>query len=362
MVAAALVGAAGCGDNSRACGPNTKLDDQGYCVPDDCGPGTAPDPNTGLCVPDGSVICSNGTKLDPSTGHCVIDPGACQDGTVLLDGRCVDPSGMLHIDLEEGPEPNGLGVIEPSLAPAGTVTLAAIGGPGFTIHGRLVPFQDADGDGQMDPDVDTYTIMITQPTLVHVTADGVNGIDAGFLVQTTATSPDPLASWVRYGMNVTSDTSKRQLYLPAAGTYVFSIADTRTLFQSSTGGPVEAAPGPGDYYVTIDTLAIPAPTTLAETGGTATTTGTIQADADVQFFTATMGTGTNELTLAMPAVQAVGSLVLANPADQLLQVEDEPVDMLAGGFTSTDQPLIAVDTRYNTAIDPVAYTLTVTTH
>jgi hypothetical protein len=369
-LAGALVGAAaGCGDNSRACGPNTMVDDKGYCVPVQCGPGTMQDPNTGLCVPDGSVVCTDGTKFDPASGKCVVDPNDCQNGTVLINNQCVDPTGGLTIDLEEGPEPNGLGIIEASQGPAGSIALKAVGGPGFIIHGKIAPFQDLDQNGQMDPDVDTYLLNVNAPTLLHMTADGVGGVDAGFVALAAVNQNDPLANWIRFGMNITGDTSKRELYLPRAGTYAIAIADTRTLFQYSTGGPTDAAPGPGDYYITVDTLATPTPTTLTVTNGTATQTGTVPPDADVQFYTAPMGTGLNEITLDMPDAQAVASIVLANPAANFRQVANEqsffgaslPADMLAAGFTPTDQPLIAVDTLYNTAIDPSPYTLTVTT-
>src|SRR5439155_12905324 len=137
-------------------------------------------------------------------------------------------------------------------------------------------------------------------------------------------------------------------------------ADARTLFQYSTGGPTDAAPGPGDYYITIDLLADPTPVMLTVTGGVATQQGTIQPDADVQFFTSPMGTGINEITLDMPDGQANASIVLANPAGTFRSVAYEqsffgvsvPADLFAAGFTPTDQPLIAVDNLYNTAIDP----------
>src|SRR5512140_715446 len=141
---------AGCGDNSKQCGPGT-IDVDGTCSPDACGPGTKND-GSGHCIPDGSVVCVDGTKLDAASGHCVIDPSACQDGTVLVNGACIDP-GRVMASIEEAPEPNGLGVLgETSLSPAGTIVLPAVGMPGFVIHGHITPFVDNNGDGQDDGD------------------------------------------------------------------------------------------------------------------------------------------------------------------------------------------------------------------
>ena len=340
----------------------------GTCVPDNtCGSGTTAD-STGQCVPDGSVVCTDGTKFDMTTGTCVIDPNSCQDGTVLINGACVDPTKGLTVDVEEAAEPNGAGLIESSTAPAGTITLKPVGGPGVVIHGTIAPFQDADMDGQMDPDVDTYVLTVNAPVLLHVTADGVGGIDAGVVAVAVVNQNDPLANWVRFGMNVTGDTSKRQIYLPAAGTYALAVADTRTLFQYSTGGPINAAPGPGDYYITIDQLAMPTPTAITPASGVATQTGTIAPDADVQFFTTTMGAGFNDTVLTTTSSQMVPSVVLSNNGafrNVGTQGTDAlgnpvPAEVLAGGILPTDTPVIAVDNEYDTGIGPVDYTLTVT--
>ena len=71
---AAFAVAPGCGDNSKICGPGT-TDKDGVCTPTETPP-----------------MCSDGTILDPSTNSCVIDPDACQNGTVLINNRCVDPT------------------------------------------------------------------------------------------------------------------------------------------------------------------------------------------------------------------------------------------------------------------------------
>jgi len=361
-IAAAL---AGCGDNSRACGPGT-VNVDGYCTPMDCGPGTTFDVNANQCVPDGPVLCSNGTKFDPATQTCIVDPDDCQDGTVLVNGACVDPDGNLPIDLEEGPEPNGLGVIENSSNPAGTITLKAIGGPGFVIHGKIDPFQDANADGQPDPDVDSYELTVTAPTLIHITADGTNGVDAGFVSVTEVGGGDPLAAWVRFGIDVTGASSKRQLFLPRAGTYVLAIADTRTLFQYATGGPIEAAPGGdnGYYFITIDQVAIPQPSPIAIAAHAGTQVGALGEDP--LFYTAPLDSGFCDLQVSMPQLQALPALdVLDNGAFRQTGAGDvntgSPAEIAAGGFTPTDTPLLVVDDVYNFAIDPAPFMLTIAT-
>jgi hypothetical protein len=352
-----LASTVGCGDNSKACGPGT-IDMKGYCVPSAaCGAGTTLDPMTNQCVLDGSS-CSTGTVFDPTSGTCVIAGTACQDGTVLIGDACVDPTAGLTIDLDEGQtEPNGDGVIEQSTHDAGTIVLKQPGSP-FVIHGRIAPFQDADGDGQLDPDVDTYELSVGGPVLLQISADGVGGIDGGFLAIAKA---DTLAGWTRFGLNVATDTSLRQVYLPAAGTYKLAIADTRTLLQYSTGGLHAAAPGPGEYYISITQLAMPAPTALAVAGNVASASGTL--NGDVQFFTMAMGSGINRVTLAMPSPQAAGSPVVLDSGAlrdfAAAAVAGGSAQLYIAGFAATDTALIAVDDVYNYANMPIGYTLVV---
>lgn len=349
---------ASCGDNSKECGSGTH-DKDGVCVGDNaCGPGTKLDMTTNQCVPDGSMICTDGTVFDPMTGSCKIDPNACQGGTVLVGGQCVDP-GVTTADLEEAPEPNGLGLFnETSNNPAGIVSLKPVG-QHFVIHGHITPFEDNDGDGLDDPDIDSYTIAVTQPTLLKITADGVHGLAAGYVTIANVDQTNPLSTWQRFGINLTGDTSQRQVFLPAAGTYILGVSDTRSLFLQ--GG---AAGGPdAEYYVTVDAVDLPTPTML--TG----TTVTDKIGSDVIFYTAAMGTGINDVQLDMPQVQANASvLTLSNNA--LAGFGDEgtdpfgnptPAELLAGGFTATDTPVVVVDDTYNYAIAPADYTLTITT-
>lgn len=332
---------AACGDNSKACGPGT-VDDQGSCVP--------------AATNDGGNPCGPGTQLDPSTGLCTVAASACGGGTILLNGNCVDPTQQLTISLEEGPEPNGFGVFEASNGAAGAITLAPINDSnGFVIHGTLKPFRDDNGDGQYDPDFDTYTLAVSGPTLLHVTATGLDGIAGGFLVRAAVPSTDPLAPWQRFGMAVRDAIAKRQVFLPAAGNYTLTIADTRSLYEHSTGGPIAAAPGVGSYYVRIDQLVPVAPPTAA-----ATQTANLGTDSEIAQYT--IGAGQSDITLAVPAPQAVASLVVTNNG-AVVAVANEtasPAEVVAT-FTSTDSPVITVDDVYDTASDPVAYTLAVTT-
>src|SRR5688572_13696983 len=138
---------AGCGDNSRACGEGTNdTDGDGECEPDLAAGG-----------------CGTGTHEDPITRECVPDDSVCTGGTVLVNGKCQDPTSELDIDLEEGPEPNAF---ETGAIPAGLITLEAVGGDGFVIHGCIRPLGNA-------PDFDVFHLEVMQPTLVRVTADGV---------------------------------------------------------------------------------------------------------------------------------------------------------------------------------------------
>ena len=96
LAAAALIG---CGDSSVECGTGTAENDDGFCVP------TGEDPPN----------CGDGTMLDTASNTCVIDPNSCQNGTVLIDGACVDPTEGLEADVTEAAEPNAGGFFgEPS--------------------------------------------------------------------------------------------------------------------------------------------------------------------------------------------------------------------------------------------------------
>src|SRR6185312_13613939 len=108
--------------------------------------------------------------------------------------------------------------------------------------------------GQLDPDIDTYLMSVSGPTLISVSADGLHGLTAGFLsVAAVSSSSDPLANWERIGANLTGDMSKRQIFLPAAGEYAVAVTDSRTLILNDLA-PAGAADGQPDfeYYMSID--------------------------------------------------------------------------------------------------------------
>ena len=349
---AALALPIGCGDNSDECGPGTHAVD-------------------GVCTPDngsGTTTCSNGTKLDTTTGTCVVDPNDCQDGTVLVGTQCVDP-GHVTADLEEGPEPNGLGIFgEDSNAPAGAITLKPVG-EHFVIHGTIAPFRDTDGDGQKDADLDTYLLSVSGPTLVHITADGLHGLAAGFGAVAAVAANDPLATWERLGVNLTGDTSKRDLYLPEAGDYAIVIADTRTLFL--TGGAAGAADGADafEYYVTVDQTT-PTVTALTATSGDASSSGMI-APGEVKFFSVPMGAGIATVTYDADAPQFTESAVVVNTRGSTSTVkvvangdptQAAPADAAVAtaiGFKTGDSTIVVADNVFNYALDPTAYTLDV---
>jgi hypothetical protein len=341
---------AGCGDNMTPCGEGTT----------EVG---------GVCVATSPTTCGEGTKL--KDGQCVIDPMACQVGTVLIAGRCVDPSKGLVVDLEESAEPNGLAIavgVEASAAPAGTITLPPAG-RAFIVHGHVTPFRDADGDGQLDPDIDTYVITAAGPTLVNVTVDGVGGTHAAFYV---IGDPDgDVPAYERYGLGLTGDTSKRQLFLPVAGRYELAITDVRSLaIGHNPPGPAGArgaAGGPdAEYYASITAEAVPAPTPVAITGGVGTQAGTLAAD-EVKFFTAALGPGQNDVHEVM-AGAAAASIVVVNAGAIPSYADEAPgspgpatkAEVTVGGIKPGDVPLIAVDAAYNYGPAPEPFTLTIT--
>jgi hypothetical protein len=353
LAAAMAPAALGCGDNAVPCGVGT-IEVDGRC--------TAPPITT----------CGEGTK--PRNGECVLDPQICQAGTVLIADRCVDPSRGLTIDLEESAEPNALGIapgVELSTAPAGAFALKPIGET-FVVHGHLAPFRDVDGDGQLDPDVDTFVVTVAAPTLLAISVDGVGGVEAGFYVAADLPGA-PAPRFERYGLPLTGDTTVRRIVLPAAGAYRLAIADTRSLAigdhppppagaRGATGGPA------AEYFAALTAEAIPAPTTIAITGGTGSLAGTLAPD-EVRFFTAALGATTSSVRDAMPGA-ATAAIAVITDAGALVGYAEEcppggarpPADAVArvslGGTPAV--PVIAVDAVYNYGPAPEPFTVTVT--
>jgi hypothetical protein len=305
----------GCGDNSRSCGEGTNdLDNDGECESD-----------TG-----GNVVCGDGTRLDPITNDCAPDPDTCGGGTVLVNGRCQDPTAGLDIDLEEGPEPNAF---ETGAVPAGLITLEPIGEDGFVIHGCIKPLDDA------TPDLDVYQLTVAAPTLIDVTADGVQGLAGGFQV-TTAAIP-ALATWRRFGINLSTDVSRRQIFLPAAGTYRFIVTDSRTLLPAALGLAVTPPAGNSDgtscYFVTIDQQ-LPMPVALDPVAGDTST-----ITDDLKFYSGAALGGNTRITTTIMTPHAQPALVVMKN-DVLFAFDDDGTNMM---FDGTGNPLVVGDFVFN---------------
>ena len=336
---ALVVLATACGDDSRQCGEGTNdRDRDGLCEPDDSG-----------------TICGDGTVLDPITGDCQVDPSVCGDGTVLLNGRCQDPATGLAVDLLEAPEPNGF---ETDAVPAGVITLPSVGDNGFTIHGCVKPL------GNDSPDLDRYVVSVAGPTLIKIAADGVAGLAAGFVVQGDRSNP-LLATWQRLGISVATDTSRREVFLPAAGTYDLVITDSRTLMPLTQGGGDDliAAGDPEGttcYYVTIDTRTIAIQPLDLATGDS----GTI--GEDLKFYNGTFPDGLVALAAEIdPGATRVAASLVVLDNTELRRVYDgsadaRNADALFGGIRPGDDPLIVLDYVWNLAIQPVGYAITTT--
>jgi len=337
--------AAGCGDNARECGVGTEDVD-------------------GICAPINNTVCGDGTKLDE--GRCVIDPTACQSGTVLVAGRCTDPTAALLIDLEESFEPNGLAIatgVEPSPAPAGTIALKPID-QSFVVHGHITPFRDADADGQLDPDVDSYLLTAAAPTLLEITVDGVGGAQGAFYL--AGDPAGPVASYERYGLNLTGDTTRRQVFLPSPGVYTLAFSDTRALAIGRNPPPpagAGAAAGGADaeYYATITARAIPTPAAL--TAGAAVSQPGALATDQVALFNGGFAVGSNRVQLAMPGAAAASLAVLAG--DALVGYADEQrqppkVAEVIAAVAVDAAPVIVVDAVYNYGPAPAPFTVSIT--
>jgi hypothetical protein len=347
--ASALGGAAGCGDNARVCGDGTVE-------------------HAGVCTAAPVVACGPGTRVDHD--HCAVDPAVCPPGTLLIATSCVDPTRQLTVDLEESPEPNGLGIatgVEASTAPAGIVALAPTGLP-LVIHGHLTPFRDADGDGQPDPDVDTYVLPVPGPTVLDVAVTGVGGAIGAFYL---AGDPQVDPSYERYGVAIAGTAVQRRVLLPAAGRYAIAIADARAIAIGHNPPPAAgagaAAGGPdAAYYATLTVQPMPAPVPIAITAGAARQTGALSA-GDVQLFSAPLGAASYAVDLAMPGPAAASLAVidggaLAGYADENPGAAGRPpsaAQLTISGLAPGAQPVIAVDAVHNVGPAPEPFTLTI---
>ena len=320
--------AAGCGDNSKQCGESTQ-DIDGLCV----GMG-------------GGNNCGEGT-VDVG-GTCVPAEEACVSGETAVEGVCV------QIDAQEGAEPNG---IEPGANPAGDITLPALGDK-LTISGCMNNQSTASNS---DPDFDRYTLTVTEPTLVKLTVDGRGGMVGGFQALPDETDT-ALAAYERFGLNFSSDMSRRQVYLPKAGTYSIIVADTRTLMPLITGGPLPPAGNPDGmtscYLLHAEAQAIPTPMTLV--AGTPAT-GTI--GEDLQFYTAAFADGFNSVTGAIEPTGASHSeeslVIMDNNEFTYATAAADAGQAVFGGVLDGETGLVVLDYRYNYALEPAPYELNI---
>jgi len=355
LLAAATAAATGCGDDSSdgtdgiTCGPGTTNVD-------------------GVCTAGPAVTCSDGTVLENNT--CVPSDDVCGNGTVLVGAACVDPATQLTVDVNEAAEPNNFGVqgVEDSAAVAGEITLPALDAT-VVVKGTIDPHIDSDGLDGLDADFDSYRVTATGPTLLEVSTDGTNGLQGAFLVSVPVDPDglDPLSGFLRYGISVISDTSKRFVYLPAAGEYFLTVADTRSLYFDGASPPAAgiagASGGPdADYYVSITTRALPAPVPLIITNGTGSVADDLTSAGPPKVYSMAMGLGINNAELDIEGTPT-GALVLSEGTDLRAAAQETAgffgpelaATSVLGGATST----IVVDFVHNYNTDPTAFTLNV---
>ncbi len=341
-VAASAYGLAGCGGDEVTCGTGTVLMGDA-CVPTStttCGTGTVL--VGGQCVPDGSVICEQGTVFDMASGQCVVDPSACADGTVLVGGVCIPDDENLMADLEEAAEPN-----DANPTGAGTITVPALNAD-ITIHGCITPRA-----GVRDEDV--WIMSVTAPTLLEITADGVGGLAAGFIVQDLGIPALP--NYFRAGINLTGDTSRRQVYLPSAGDYVLVMDDSRAILVDETAGGADTC-----YYTTIKTVALPAATTLTIPQTTGNDSGDVRvlnftADANGDILRTLQTTTSASLSLAFVVMRGNTLLGSAAPSTNPTTGATNPPQWWEGGMNTGDVISVIVDNQYNFSPNPQPYTL-----
>ncbi len=365
ILAGILVGAvasAGCNADDK-CGAGT-VEVDGACVPDgtgggdgggnECGTGTVE--QGGECVPDGTVICATGTTYDADTGTCVPDITGCAAGTVLVEGECVPEDQVRQADVEESMEPNDADLDSDGFE---TFDLPAVG-EDIVLHGCVDPYRDVEKDGEVDPDFDAFVFQAAGPTLLDITIDGVGGAAGGFRV----TAADPVldaGGWIRFGINLTGDTTQQQVFLPAAGIYVLLAGDSRSLV---TGLDVTglAAGGPDAcYYATVVNATRPAPTPIAKVGE-----GTL--GGDVQFWSYDPAADGAVILTSLEyssASSAAAVVEMVNDeyrdSSPFIDLGVEVLDNFLTGLSAADEVVLVVEPIVNFSLRPVDTSLTLVT-
>lgn len=341
---------AGCNADDK-CGANT-VEVDGACVPEgggtgECGPGTVE--VAGECVPDGTMICETGTTFNPDTSRCEVDASACGEGTVLVEGECVPEGDVRQADVEEAAEPND-GLLEGD--GFAMFDLPAVG-EDILLHGCINPYRDSEPDGERDPDFDAFVFEATGATLIDITVDGVGGAAGGF--QVIAADPQLSADgWVRFGINLVGDTTQQQVFIPAAGIYIFLAADSRSILSGFAAGSPDAC-----YYATVANTAVPAATPITELGE-----GTLGTTA--QFW--------SYQPLADGAIiQNVADYVSASAAASITEIVNGeyrgsspfldlgiPAAINLAGLSATDDVLLVVEPITNFSLTAVNTSLSIT--
>ena len=360
IVSACLFGNVGCGDNSQetlcgagttkiagecrpaeaACGAGTVYDDASErCIaaPLECARGTVADGDQ--CIPDGSVICDEGTTYDAVSGQCQSDITACGPGTVLDGLTCIPVDDAIAASLEEALEPNN------DFGLAGSLDVPSLTGT-RTIYGCIDPV-DFDSNGSIDIDVDSYRLTATGPSLVEIAVDGIGGLSGAFVIRATsgALADD---GWSRTGLNLVSDISRRQVFLPAAGDYLLDIVDGRSLLVPEPVGNGETC-----YLASIRHLALPTATSISAattgnlTGGVQLFSIAAEADGDILQDFLQLSAPTAAASLAMVhmragryagGVQGTGTLSDRTP-----------------GLRTASNLLVVVEPEFNYALAPVLF-------
>ncbi|CAN5136723.1 hypothetical protein BH11MYX1_BH11MYX1_49990 [soil metagenome] len=311
-----------------ACGDNA--------VGTTCGAGTVA--TNGECVPDGSMVCAQGTKYDVATATCVVDPTACGEGTALLNGVCVADDDALAADLQEAAEPN-------DSSGAGQFNVPALDAA-VTLHGCVTP--TATGGRDFDP----WLMHADGPTTVEITSDGVHGLSGGFVVLDSSGNP-LLADFRRFGVNLTGDTSQRQVFLPAAGDYVLAMDDTRALLFGTAAGSAKTC-----YFGTIKHVATPVATAFTFPSSAGADSGKVR----ILSFDATATGDILDLALATTSTTMIPSMTIMRKG-ALVGVANGDAQgtpafwTLAGFDTTNDQAQVVIDPVYNYGLVPQAYSL-----
>ena len=340
-----LVLAAACGGDGQRCGAGAVAVD-GVCVP----------------ATDAGLACGSGTVADPATGTCVVDPSQCGSGTVLVGAQCqpIAP----HVDVEEGPEPNGWSAA--ATTPAGAIPVPAADDPiGVVVHGCIVPVNDA-------PDWDVYTITVDHPTQIGIAIAGVGGLQGA--VVAAAPAIPRLAQWERRRLAL-ADGAQGRIYLPMAGTYALGITDARTALDALVSFGASAAddgiaagnPDGSSCYDATITQITPAPIALAPgtVGGSLGDTPVFYA-----FSPATVPTAFSVFAVDVPAFDdfsapiTAEAEVSASDADGLRVLSDDtfgfpdPDPIEVGGVADGGGLLVVVDEAFDRGVTSPDYTLT----